>query len=342
MKSTVFARSIPFALALLLGGCAGYAHRADVNEVPTLRDAYLYGRLYMDAPKAFLGLDGHQTMGFAIECDDKSRYVLRMDREDPIMVVKIRPATCSWTEVVYSDGDGTVRTRKPAPPDLFKHVTLKGGYSYYLGDFDGAVTTSMVGTTVRTRWNLKDAKDNFEATTVAMQSRYPKLKALPVVNRGLAYTDLPSDSTGPDILEEQIRAEYERWIATLDRTEYKASHILVETRDQADAALKRVQAGEPFATVARAVSRDPGSAEQGGDLGWAVPTNYVPPFGEALKRLKPNDMTAAPVKSPFGWHVILVTDMRSVVPPPYERVRERIEAQLRKKVASQTQQTSAK
>lgn len=337
MKSLVLARSVPFALALLLGGCAGYAHRADVNETPTLNDAYLYGRFYMDAPKTLLALDGHQTMGFAIDCDDKSRYVLRMDREDPIMVVKIRPSTCSWTEIVYSDADGTVRTRKPAPADLFKRVALKGGYSYYLGDFDGTVTTSIVGTSVRTRWNLKDVKDNFEATTVAMQSRYPKLKALPVVDRGLTYTESSSDFSGPDISEDQIRAEYARWVATLDSTEYKASHILVETREQASAALKRIQAGEPFAKVAYAVSRDPGSAEQGGDLGWGVPTNYVPPFGDALKRLKPNEMTIEPVQSPFGWHVIEVTDMRPAVHPPYERVKDRLEAHLRKKAQQQTQ-----
>lgn len=167
----------------LISGCAHYSPRARADEMPTLSDAYLYGRLLIDAPKVPLGMDGHQTMGFVIRCDDGGEHVLRFDREDPIVVVKIRPATCSWSEIVYSDADGVVRSRKPAPPDVFKDIVLEGGYSYYLGDFHAQLRTSMDGIRPRTDWHIKAIPDNYEYTTEDMLEAYPKLKALPTENR---------------------------------------------------------------------------------------------------------------------------------------------------------------
>jgi hypothetical protein len=174
---------IVVTLAASLAACAGYSPRAPVHEVPTLSDTYLYGRLFMDAPKHLLGIDGHQTMGFAIQCSDGRSYVLRFDRDEPIVVVKAAPSTCSWTEVVYSDVDGIVRSRKPAPPEVFKNVVLEGGYSYYLGDFHAELLTSLSGGVVRTEWKIKAIRDNYEYTTEDMLKGYPKLKALPTENR---------------------------------------------------------------------------------------------------------------------------------------------------------------
>jgi hypothetical protein len=168
---------------LVLSGCASYSPRALVHEVPTLSDTYLYGRLFMDAPKRLLGIDGHQTMGFAITCSDGRTHVLRFERDDPIVVIKVAPAICSWTEVVYTNADGSVHSRKPAPPDVFKSVVLEGGYSYYLGDFYAELLTSLSGGVVRTEWKIKAIRDNYEYTTEDMLEAYPNLKALPTENR---------------------------------------------------------------------------------------------------------------------------------------------------------------
>ncbi|MFT3857994.1 MAG: hypothetical protein QM742_11025 [Aquabacterium sp.] len=185
--------------AILAGmsGCAGYSPRARVDEVPTLSDTYLYARLYMNAPKALLGLDGYQTMGFVIQCSDGRSHVLRFDRDDPIVVVKASPATCSWREIVYSDADGTVRSRKPAPPDVFKDVILEGGYSYYLGDFHAEMLTSVESGRLRTEWKIKAIRDNYEYTTEDLFKAYPNLKALPTENRMILRKHSPKPQGVP-------------------------------------------------------------------------------------------------------------------------------------------------
>lgn len=83
-----------------------------------------------------------------------------------------------------------------------------------------------------------------------------------------------------------------------------AAHILVPTQEEAAAARARiVDGGEPFATVAREVSTDTASAENGGDLGWFTPEEMVAPFADAAFALEPGGISE-PVQSEFGWHVI--------------------------------------
>lgn len=140
----------------------------------------------------------------------------------------------------------------------------------------------------------------------------------------------------PDVLvtEAEMRAEYERVVALVSDQEYQVRHILVQHKEEADAALRRIRAGEPFGAVAHSVSRDPGSAMEGGDLGWNDPRNFVGEFSRAMVRLAPAGMTQEPVRSPFGWHVIEVTGVRKAVMPPFEEVKEQIARRLRQKRAA--------
>ena len=94
-------------------------------------------------------------------------------------------------------------------------------------------------------------------------------------------------------------------------TLYCARHLLVPTREEAEEARLRLARGEAFAEVARAVSQDPGSKEEGGDLGCAPEGTYVPAFEEALVRLRPGEVSG-PVRTEFGYHLIL---LERVVPP---------------------------
>jgi hypothetical protein len=190
MQVSVFKRATLLAIVALTG-CAGYTPRVNVDEVPTMADAYLYGRFRIEAPRVWLGMDGHQTMGFAIECDDHRSYVLRFDRENPVLAIKIKPATCSWKEIVYSDADGVVKLRKPAPPDVFKAVVLQGGYSYYMGDFYAAVSSTVSVGMVHTEWHINAVRENYEITTQDMQEAYPNLRALPSENRMLTSKQAP-------------------------------------------------------------------------------------------------------------------------------------------------------
>ena len=104
--------------------------------------------------------------------------------------------------------------------------------------------------------------------------------------------------------------------------EVHARHILVPTEDEAQAALKRVKAGEDFAKVAKELSKDPGS--EGGDLGWFTKDRMVPEFAEAAFKLEPGQISE-PVKSQFGWHVIKLEEKRMKSFPPLETVRPQVE-----------------
>jgi peptidyl-prolyl cis-trans isomerase C len=76
-------------------------------------------------------------------------------------------------------------------------------------------------------------------------------------------------------------------------------------------------------------SKDPGSAEKGGNLGWAADSNYVEPFAKAVAATPKGQLSEKPVQSQFGWHVIEVLDKRPVEFPPLDQVRKELEQMMR-------------
>ncbi|MBF6631039.1 MAG: peptidylprolyl isomerase [Comamonas sp.] len=140
------------------------------------------------------------------------------------------------------------------------------------------------------------------------------------------------------VTDAEIKAEYDKFAAANAGKEYRASHILVESEDRAKAIIAEVKAGKKFADIAKKESKDPGSGAQGGDLGWASPANYVPEFTEAMVQLKKGGMTAAPVKSQFGWHIIRVDDLRDAELPALDDVKPQIAEQLEQQKMMQFQE----
>ena len=126
------------------------------------------------------------------------------------------------------------------------------------------------------------------------------------------------------ISEAQIKAEYDVIKANLGANEYKARHVLVEKEDEAKAIIAKLDKGEKFSELAKQ-SKDPGSKDKGGDLGWSSPNAYVKPFGEALGKLKKGEYTKDPVKSDFGYHVIQLEDSRPMTPPPFDQVKPQLQ-----------------
>ena len=112
--------------------------------------------------------------------------------------------------------------------------------------------------------------------------------------------------------------------------EVRARHILVETEDEAKKAQARVNGGEDFGKVAGELSKDPGSKTDGGDLGFFTQDRMVQPFAEAAFKLEPGRVSD-PVKSQFGWHVIKVEEKRMKPIPPYDEMKEQVEAYLTRK-----------
>ena len=137
------------------------------------------------------------------------------------------------------------------------------------------------------------------------------------------------------ITDADIAAEYDKFKAQSGGTEYRARHILVEKEDEAKALIAKIKGGAKFEDVAKEHSKDPGSAENGGDLDFANPKGYVPEFGEALVKLKKGEMTPEPVKSQFGWHIIKLEDTREAPLPPLESVKPQIEQRLQQQKVAQ-------
>lgn len=124
--------------------------------------------------------------------------------------------------------------------------------------------------------------------------------------------------------EAEARAEYDKIKAANGDKEYRARHILVESEDQAKSLIEQLKKGASFEDLAKKNSKDPGSAENGGDLDWAAPGNYVPEFSDAMTKLQKGQYTQVPVKSQFGFHIIKLEDERATQFPAFDEVKAQI------------------
>jgi peptidyl-prolyl cis-trans isomerase C len=140
---------------------------------------------------------------------------------------------------------------------------------------------------------------------------------------------LVTRAIAPQLTEEALRARFARDAAARPaEEEVRARHILVPTEAEARAALAEARRpGADFAAVARARSTGPGSRE-GGDLGFFKRGDMIPEFAEAAFALRPGEISQAPVRTQFGWHVIRVEERRPVPAPAFDEQREALRQQV--------------
>jgi peptidyl-prolyl cis-trans isomerase C len=103
---------------------------------------------------------------------------------------------------------------------------------------------------------------------------------------------------------------------------------LVEKEDEAKTLIADIKKGAKFEDLAKKASKDPGSGANGGDLDWASASSYVAEFSTAMVKLEKGQMSEAPVKSQFGFHIIRVDDVRDAQLPKLEEVKPQITQQL--------------
>jgi peptidyl-prolyl cis-trans isomerase C len=131
-----------------------------------------------------------------------------------------------------------------------------------------------------------------------------------------------------EVTEEAVRARYDKEVAaTPPANEIRARHILVATKEEADAIIAQLEAGGDFEAIAKEKSTD-GAAAQGGDLGYFGPGQMVPPFEEAAFALDVGQFSKEPVQTQFGFHVIKVEDKRTQQPPAFDQVKEQVRTLL--------------
>jgi peptidyl-prolyl cis-trans isomerase C len=124
------------------------------------------------------------------------------------------------------------------------------------------------------------------------------------------------------VTEAEMKKEYE-----MMQQEVHASHILVESKEEADEITKQLKGGADFAELAKEKSIDPSAKENGGDLGFFRWGRMVPEFQEVAFKLKDGEISK-PVETKYGWHVIQVVERRDLEQPPFEESKTLIENQL--------------
>jgi peptidyl-prolyl cis-trans isomerase C len=141
------------------------------------------------------------------------------------------------------------------------------------------------------------------------------------------------------VTDAEIKGEYDKFSAANGGKEYRARHILVEKEDEAKAIIVAIKGGAKFEDQAKAKSKDPGSGANGGDLDWANAASYVTEFSEAMLKLDKGQMTDAPVKSQFGFHIIRVDDVRQAKLPSFEELKPQIAQQMQQQKLAEFQKS---
>lgn len=131
------------------------------------------------------------------------------------------------------------------------------------------------------------------------------------------------------VSDDAVNAAYAKMKAETTGNEYKARHILVDNEAEAkDIIAKLNKNPKAFAALAKEKSKDGASKGNGGELGWFDPRGMIPEFGAAVAKLAKGKFTQEPVKTQFGYHVILLEDSRPLPVPPLEQVKPTLTQQL--------------
>ena len=130
------------------------------------------------------------------------------------------------------------------------------------------------------------------------------------------------------VSDAELKAAYENVKEQYAGKEYHVEHILVDKEADAKAIISQLKAGANFEDIAKVKSKDPGSAKNGGDLGWVSDKALVPEFSKAMVQLKNGQTTDKPVKSQFGYHIIKVLDSREAKAPSLDEMKDQLKQMI--------------
>jgi peptidyl-prolyl cis-trans isomerase C len=130
------------------------------------------------------------------------------------------------------------------------------------------------------------------------------------------------------IPDAELRKEYDVIKAQICDKEYHVRHILVEKEDEAKDIIVQLQKGAKFDELAKARSKDPGSKDKGGDLDWNAPAGFVKPFSDAMVATPKGKFSTVPVQTQFGYHVIMVDEVREAKVPPFDEVKPQLQQRM--------------
>jgi peptidyl-prolyl cis-trans isomerase C len=148
--------------------------------------------------------------------------------------------------------------------------------------------------------------------------------------------DVFFDKTFKDsVSEDEAKKFFDQQVGAMKpREEIRARHILVQSKDEAVEVYEKLQHGGDFAALAKEYSKDPGSKDQGGELGFFSRGQMVPKFEEAAFKLKKGEVSE-PFETQFGWHVVKIDDRREQPAPSFDAVKDRVRAAIIHRKAEQ-------
>ena len=238
-----------------------------------------------------------------------------------------------------------------AERDLRRYLTLRKVQRLIVGGVrvtDGEVEQawSLRRDEVRTAWALVELAPLVTAATAGDDEIAEYLKThgeefKQPERRRVQYVTLVAKDFAPKLSDADVEKYYTEHAKDFEAPrQLLASHVLVRVaetggseaedraREKIAAVIKRARAGEDFAKLAREASEDPGSKDKGGDLGWVIAGTMVPPFEQALFALKKGEISPEPVRTPFGFHAIKVSDVREASRKPMKEVAPQIRDRL--------------
>lgn len=232
-------------------------------------------------------------------------------------------AALSGLPALAQDADTVVATINGETVTLGQMIAMRQG-------MDPQTTQGLPDSAV---WDLM--LDQMIRQTAVAQEAQPLSKrdtaALEIEKRAYLAGSVLEKVAGAEPTEAELKAAYDQAFGgqTTPKLEYDAAHILVKTKEEADAIEKQLKDGADFGTLAEQKSTDPTSGPNKGDLGWFQADQMVPPFAEAVKALKKGEISA-PVQTGFGWHVIKLIDSREVTPPKFDEIKDQLAVQVRR------------
>ena len=198
-----------------------------------------------------------------------------------------------------------------------------------------AVTTQGQGTdTPELRKQIRDEMINLEvmaqeALKSGMDKKPEVVQQTELARQSVLVSAFVQDYlNNHPVSEDQIKQEYDQYNKNkLGTQEYNIRHIQVDTEAEAKAIIVQLGKKAKFDKLAKEKSKDAGSSSNGGSLGWNSPGN-IPPFADALLKLKKGEYTKEPVQSQIGWHVLKIDDVRGARVSSFEDLKPQIQQRL--------------
>lgn len=185
----------------------------------------------------------------------------------------------------------------------------------------GKLLDDLIGVELLRQQAEKDGLAN--SRTVAAQL---ELQRLQLVARAMATSYLEKNPS----TDEELQKIYDENLPRLAGRQYKARHILVETKDEADSVIAQLSAGNDFVALAQERASGP-TGPNGGDLGWFTAESMPQAVADAVRGMQAGTYSTAPIQTEFGFHVILLEDTRQQEAPALESIRNELVSAVERK-----------